>query len=83
MKWYQKYEIGRIRYLFISPVLIPSTISPEVCQEDLSWPTIIDKNINTDPRQTHGETNVGGVKYRVLGENTSDMKNRSFKIRKK
>ena len=42
-----------------------------------------DKNINTDPRQTHGETNVGGVKYRVLGENTSDMKNRSFKIRKK
>ena len=28
MKWYQKYEIGRIRYLFISPVLIPSTISP-------------------------------------------------------
>ena len=42
-----------------------------------------DKNINLDPRQTHGETNVGGVKYRVLGNNTSDMKNRSFKIRKK
>ena len=42
-----------------------------------------DKNINLNPRQTHGEVNVGGVKYRVLGENTSDMKNRSFKIRKK
>jgi hypothetical protein len=42
-----------------------------------------DKNINTNPRQTHGETNVGGVKYRVLGETTSDMTNRSFKIRKK
>jgi len=42
-----------------------------------------DKNINLDPRQTHGETNVGGVKYRVVGESSSDMKNRSFKIRKK
>ena len=42
-----------------------------------------DKNINLEPRQTHGETNVGGVKYRVLGDSTSDIKNRSFKIRKK
>ena len=42
-----------------------------------------DKNINLDPRQTHGETNVGGVKYKVIGESSSDMKNRSFKIRKK
>ena len=42
-----------------------------------------DKNINMDPRQTHGEMNVGGVKYKVLGESSSDIKNRSFKIRKK
>ena len=42
-----------------------------------------DKNINMDPRQTHGEVNAGGVKYRVLGQSTADMKNRSFKIRKK
>ena len=42
-----------------------------------------DKNINTEPRKSHGETNVGGVKYRVLGDSSSDMKNRSFKIRKK
>ena len=42
-----------------------------------------DKNINTNPRQTHSETTVGGVKYRVLGDTSSDMKNRSFKIRKK
>ena len=42
-----------------------------------------DKNINTNPRQTHGEVNVGGVKYKVLGDSTSDIKNRSFKIRKK
>ena len=42
-----------------------------------------DKNINLEPRQTHGETNVGGVKYRVLGDSTADMKNRSFKIRKR
>ena len=42
-----------------------------------------DKNINLEPRKTHGEINVGGVKYRVMGESSSDMKNRSFKIRKK
>jgi hypothetical protein len=44
-----------------------------------------DKNINLNPRQTHGETNVGGVKYRVLGSSADDFtnQNRSFKIRKK
>ena len=42
-----------------------------------------DKNINLEPRKTHGETNVGGVKYKVLGESSSDIKNRSCKIRKK
>ena len=26
-----------------------------------------DKNINLDPRQTHGEVNVGGIKVRALG----------------
>jgi hypothetical protein len=41
------------------------------------------KNINTDPRKTHGETNVGGVKYRVLGDSAAEIRNRSFKIRKK
>ena len=41
------------------------------------------KNIDMNPRKTHNEVNVGGVKYRVLGEDTSNMKNRSFKIRKK
>ena len=39
-----------------------------------------DKNINLDPRQTHGETNVGGVKVRVLGDSSKDFK---FKINKK
>ena len=42
-----------------------------------------DKNINTDPRKTHGEVNVGGVKYRVLGDSTSSIKNRPFKVKKK
>ena len=41
------------------------------------------KNINTNPRQTHNEINVGGVKYRVMGDSSSDIKNRSFKVRKK
>ena len=42
-----------------------------------------DKNINLEPRKTHGETNVGGVKYKVLGQSSSEIKNRSFKIRSK
>ena len=42
-----------------------------------------DKNINTEPRKTHGETNVGGVKYKILGDTADSIANRSFKIRKK
>ena len=42
-----------------------------------------DKNINLDPRKTHGETEVGGIKVKVLGQSSSDMKNRSFKFKKK
>mgnify|MGYP003135889544 CR=1 FL=1 len=42
-----------------------------------------DKNVSMDPRQTHGEINAGGMKVRVLGDSSSDIKNRSFKIRKK
>ena len=43
-----------------------------------------DKNINLNPRQTHSDVNAGGVKYRVLsGESSSEIKNRSFKIRSK
>tara|TARA_Y100000004_G_scaffold41237_1_gene44829 strand:- start:1031 stop:2218 length:1188 start_codon:yes stop_codon:yes gene_type:complete len=37
------------------------------------------KNINTEARQTHGETQVGGVKYRVLGDSSNDFK---FKFKK-
>jgi len=42
-----------------------------------------DKNINTEPRKTHGETKVGGVKYKILGDTADGIANRSFKIRKK
>jgi hypothetical protein len=37
------------------------------------------KNINMEPRQTHGEVEAGGIKVRVLGDDTSDFK---FKIKK-
>ena len=33
-----------------------------------------------DPRQTHGEVNVGGIKVKVLGDDSSDFK---FKIKNK
>ena len=36
------------------------------------------KNIDMNPRQSHGEVNVGGMKVKVLGDNSSDFK---FKIK--
>ena len=39
-----------------------------------------DKNINLNPRQTHGEINAGGVKIKVLGDTAEDFK---FKIKSK
>ena len=39
------------------------------------------KNINMDPRQQHsGEINTGGMKFKVLGDNSNDFK---FKIKNK
>ncbi|MDB4450875.1 hypothetical protein N9121_00835 [Pseudomonadales bacterium] len=38
------------------------------------------KNVNTEARQTHGEAQVGGVKFKVLGDSSKDFK---FKIRNK
>jgi hypothetical protein len=39
-----------------------------------------DKNINVNARQTHGQIEAGGIKVRVLGDNTKDFK---FKIKNK
>ncbi len=36
------------------------------------------KNIDMNPRQAHGEVNIGGMKVKVLGDNSSDFK---FKIK--
>jgi len=38
------------------------------------------KNVNMDPRQSHGTIEAGGVKVRVLGDDSSDFK---FKIKQK
>ena len=38
------------------------------------------KNVNMEPRQAHGEVNIGGMKVKVLGNNSSDFK---FKIKNK
>jgi hypothetical protein len=32
------------------------------------------KNINTNPRQSHGEVSAGGIKYRVLGNDANEFK---------
>ena len=37
------------------------------------------KNVNMNPRQSHGQVEAGGIKVKVLGENSSDFK---FKINK-
>jgi len=42
-----------------------------------------DKNINLEPRKTHGETNVGGVKYKVLGQSSSEIKTGLLKLERK
>ena len=36
------------------------------------------KNVNMDPRQSHGTVEAGGVKVKVLGDNSSDF---NFKIK--
>jgi len=38
------------------------------------------KNVDMNPRQSHGKIEAGGMKFKVLGENTSDFK---FKIKNK
>ena len=38
------------------------------------------KNVNMDPRQSHGVIEAGGIKVKVLGEDSSDFK---FKIKNK
>ena len=38
------------------------------------------KNVNMNPRQSHGQIEAGGIKVKVLGENSSDFK---FKIKNK
>jgi len=32
------------------------------------------KNVNMDPRQAHGKIEAGGLKFKVLGDNSSDFK---------
>ena len=38
------------------------------------------KNVNMNPRQSHGKIETSGIKVRVLGEDSSDFK---FKIKNK
>ena len=38
------------------------------------------KNVDMSPRQSHGQVEVGGVKYKVLGDSSSDFK---FQIKNK
>ena len=38
------------------------------------------KNVDMNPRQNHGKVETGGMKFKVLGENSSDFK---FKIKNK
>ena len=38
------------------------------------------KNVNMEPRQSHGEVEVGGLKFKVLGDDSNDFK---FKIKQK
>ena len=38
------------------------------------------KNVDMNPRQSHGEIDTGGLKFKVLGDDSSDFK---FKFKNK
>ena len=38
------------------------------------------KNVDMNPRQSHGKIETGGMTFKVLGDNSSDFK---FKIKNK
>ena len=38
------------------------------------------KNVDMNPRQSHGQIEAGGMKFKVLGDSSSDFK---FKIKNK
>ena len=38
------------------------------------------KNVDMNPRQSHGKIEAGGLKFKVLGDDSSDFK---FKIKKR
>ena len=53
----------------------------EQCKADAMKNSIAkSKNVNMDPRQSHGTIEAGGMKVKVLGDNSSDFK---FKIKNK
>ena len=40
------------------------------------------KNVNMNPRQSHGKIEAGGLKFKVLGENSSGLKFKNNKFKK-
>jgi len=40
------------------------------------------KNVNMDPRQSHGKIESGGMKFKVLGESSSGLKFKNNKFKK-
>ena len=40
------------------------------------------KNVNMDPRQSHGKVETGGLKFRVLGDSANDFKIKNNKFKK-
>ena len=38
------------------------------------------KNVSMEPRQSHGQIEAGGLKFKVLGDSSDDFK---FKIKKR
>jgi len=40
------------------------------------------KNVNMNPRQSHGQIEAGGLKFKVLGDNSSGLKFKNNKFKK-
>ena len=40
------------------------------------------KNVDMNPRQSHGKIEAGGLKFKVLGQDSSDFKFKNNKFKK-
>ena len=69
-----------LTFLTLNLYLLSPTLYSNPLKFSLNISSVLLKNIDMSPRQSHGEINAGGMKVKVLGDNSTDFK---FKIKNK